>query len=278
MAISKEDFDYIRTLVRECSALVLGPEKEYLVESRLHVLARREGASSTKDLLNRLRADVSGRLQRKVNEIMITSETTFFRDVRTFETFKNVVLPELLVDRASVGSLNIWCAASSGGQEPYSIAMLLRECSPGLAGWNVRLIASDFSTELLARARQGLYTQMEINRGLPASFLVKYFQKSGNKWQIAMEIRKMIEFLEINLVKRWPSLPRLDVVFMRNVLIYFDLQTRKSILTQVHRLLNRGGYLFLGSSETFLRLEDNFEPVRSDLHTCFRVKAHAFHD
>jgi chemotaxis protein methyltransferase CheR len=278
MAISKQDFDYVRSIVRKCSALVLNPGKEYLVESRLHILARREGVSSTEDLLKQLRADPYGSLHRKVNEVMITGESTFFRDVRPFETLKRVILPDLLARRASERSLNIWCAASSGGQEPYSVAMLLRECAQSLAGWNIRFIASDFSIELLTKARQGRYTQMEINRGLPASLLVKYFRQSGSDWQIAAEIQNMVEFQDINLVKSWPRLPCMDVVFMRNVLIYFDLETRRMVLSRVRHLLKPDGYLFLGSSETILGLEDAFEPVTSDSHTCFRLRATALQD
>jgi len=272
MAISKQDFDYVRDILRDCSALVLDSSKEYLVESRLHILAAREGASSAKDLLKRLRADQSGRLRRKVNEAMVTGESTFFRDVRPFETLKNIVLPDLVSRRASEHSLNIWCAASSGGQEPYSVAMLLRECCQRLTRWNIRFIASDFSRELLTKAQLGRYTQMEINRGLPASLLVKYFRQSGTTWQVAKEIRAMIEFQEINLVKSWPSLPCMDIVFMRNVLIYFDLETRRNVLSRVSRLLKPDGYLFLGSSETVLGLENAFEPAASDTHTCFRLR------
>src|ERR1700681_3964904 len=193
MLITRNEFNYIRTLVRERRALVLEPGKEYLVESRLHLLARREGVASIQELLTRLRADTSGELSRKVVEAMITAETTFFRDVRPFDSLRRVVLPELLARRTSDRTLNLWCAAASAGQEPYSIAMMLREDFSHSVGWNIRLIASDLSRELLKRAREGRYSQLEVNRGLPAGLLIKYFRKCGPEWQIHPAIRSMVE-------------------------------------------------------------------------------------
>jgi chemotaxis protein methyltransferase CheR len=272
MAITGNEFNYIRNMVRERSALVLEPGKEYLVESRLHLLARREGVASIQELLARLRADASGGLQRKVVEAMITAETTFFRDVRPFDSLRKVVLPEILARRTSDRTLNLWCAATSAGQEPYSVAMMLREDFPQTAGWNVRFMASDFSRELLDRAREGRYSQIEVNRGLPAALLVKYFRKCGSEWQIHASIRSMVEFQEINLAKPWPALPRMDIILMRNVLIYFDIETKKIILQRAHRLLKPEGFLFLGGSETTMGLDDNFEPLPNDRPCCFRLR------
>ena len=272
MVISSQDFDYIRKVVREHSAVVLEPGKEYLVESRLQLLVHHEGVASIQDLLRKLHSDPSGELHRKVAEVMMTAETTFFRDVRPFETLKTLVLPKLVERRAAHRSLNIWCAASATGQEPYSIAMLLHDSFPSLAAWDVQFIASDLSRTLLARARKGSFTQLEVNRGLPAALLVKYFQKSGPEWQIDGRIRDMVEFQEINLVKPWPSLPSMDIVFMRNVLIYFDMETRKSILGRVKRLLRPDGFLFLGGSETVTQLEETFEPIARDVNACFRLR------
>jgi chemotaxis protein methyltransferase CheR len=272
MAITGKEFNYIRTMVREQSALVLEPGKEYLVESRLDSLARREGAASIQALLARVRADASGGLQRKVVEAMLTAETTFFRDVRPFDSLRKVVLPELLARRTSDRSLNLWCAATAAGQEPYSVAMMLREDFPSTVGWNVRFIASDLSRELLQRAREGRYSQLEVNRGLPAAMLIKYFRKSGSEWQINPGIRSMLEFQEINLAKPWPVLPSMDIILMRNVLIYFDMQTKKVILERARRLLKPEGYLFLGGSETTVGLDESFEPVSSDRASCFRLR------
>jgi len=272
MTITRNEFNYIRNLVREQSALVLEPGKEYLVESRLHLLALREGAASIQELLVRLHADRSGGLQRKLVEAMITAETTFFRDIRPFDSLRRAVLPELLARRTSDRTLNIWCAATSAGQEPYSIAMMLREDFPHSVGRNIRFIASDISRELLKRAREGRYSQIEVNRGLPAAMLVKYFRKDGSEWQIHPAIRGMVEFQEINLAKPWPPLPRMDIILMRNVLIYFDIETKKIILRRARRLLKTDGYLFLGGSETTIGLDDGFEPISGDRPCCFRPR------
>jgi chemotaxis protein methyltransferase CheR len=272
MAITGNEFNYIRNLVRERSALVLEPGKEYLVESRLQLLARREGVASIQELLGRLRTDASGGLQRKVVEAMITAETTFFRDVRPFNSLRKIVLPEILARHTSDRTLNLWCAATSAGQEPYSVAMTLREDFPAIVSWNVRFIASDLSRELLERAREGRYSQLEVNRGLPAALLVKYFRKWGSEWQIHPGIRSMIEFQEINLAKPWPALPRMDIILMRNVLIYFDIETKKIILQRARRLLKPDGYLFLGGSETTIGIDDSFEPLTNDRPCCFRLR------
>ena len=230
MTVTKGEFNYIRDLVASHSALVLGPGKEYLVESRLDPLALQEGFSSLQQMVERLRKGPSCDLHRKVIEAMTTNETSFFREIRVFGMFKNAILPELLALRASQRSLNLWCAACSSGQEPYSFAMLMREHVPHPDRWNIRFIASDISREMLARAREGRYNQIEINRGLPANMLVKHFAKHGAKWEINEDIRRMVEFREINLMDSWPTLPRMDVIFMRNVLIYLDPQTKKTIL------------------------------------------------
>jgi chemotaxis protein methyltransferase CheR len=272
VAITQNEFNYIRNLVRERSALVLEPGKEYLVESRLHLLARREGVASIQELLVRLRADASGGLQRKVVEAMITAETTFFRDVRPFDSLRKMVLPDIIARRTSDRTLNLWCAATSAGQEPYSVAMMLREDFPHTAGWNVRFIASDLSRELLERAREGRYSQLEVNRGLPAALLVKYFRKCGSEWQIHPGIRGMVEVQELNLAKPWPALPPMDIILMRNVLIYFDVETKKVILSRARRLLKPGGSLFLGGSETTIGLDDGFEPFSGDRPCCFRLR------
>jgi len=272
MAITKGEFNYICELVRERSALVLEPGKEYLVESRLAPLARQEGFSSLQHMVKSLRGDPSCDLHRKVVEAMATNETSFFREIRVFEMFRKTILPELLALRASNRSLNFWCAASSGGQEPYSFAMLLREQLPSLGGWNIKFIASDISRKMLAHARAGGFNQVEINRGLPANLLVKYFVKYGATWEISQDIRCMVEFREINLIHSWPFLPIMDIIFMRNIMIYLDLETKKRILRKVSRLLNPDGYLLLGGSETTVNLDDSFEPVSRDGATYFRLK------
>jgi chemotaxis protein methyltransferase CheR len=274
MPISGSEFDYVRNLIRERAGITLEPGKEYLVESRLEPLAREEGFPTLQHMIAGLKSSPFASLHQKVVQAMTTNETSFFRDVRPFDILKTVVLPELLTARAAERSLNLWCAASSSGQEPYTIAMLLRETIPvQLATWNLRFIASDISTEMLARAIQGRYSQLEVNRGLPATMLVKYFQKEGNDWQIRADIRRMVEFREINLTEPWSTLPPVDIVFMRNVLIYFDVETKKGILAKVRRLLRPGGFLFLGSAETTLNVDAGFEPVPVDRTACYRLRA-----
>ncbi len=271
MAITGADFDYIRSLVRVRSALVLDSGKKYLVESRLDPLARQEGFSSLEQMVSSLRSVPSSDLHRKIVEAMTTNETSFFREIRVFDMFRKTILPRLLASRISQRSLNLWCAAASTGQEPYSMAMVLREHFPALHGWNVKLIASDISTVMLARARTGRYNQFEINRGLPAHLLVKYFEKHDG-WELKEEIRRMVEFREINLIDPWPALPPMDVIFMRNVLIYLDLETKKNILAKVGRLLDPAGYLVLGASETTINLDASFEPLSLGGSTCFRLR------
>jgi chemotaxis protein methyltransferase CheR len=271
MAITGADFDYIRSLVRVRSALVLDSGKKYLVESRLDPLARQEGFSSLEQMVSSLRSVPSSDLHRKIVEAMTTNETSFFREIRVFDMFRKTILPRLLASRISQRSLNLWCAAASTGQEPYSMAMVLHEHFPSLQGWNVKLIASDISTVMLARARTGHYNQFEINRGLPAHLLVKYFEKHDG-WELKEEIRRMVEFREINLIDPWPALPPMDVIFMRNVLIYLDLETKKNILAKVGRLLDPAGYLVLGASETTINLDASFEPLSLGGSTCFRLR------
>lgn len=272
MAISSAEFEYICTLMREQSAVGLEPGKEYLVESRLNQLARREGLASPQALIELLRRNPAGALRRKVVEAMVTTETTFFRDARSFEILRTVVLPDLFARRASDKCLNLWCAASAEGQEPYSIAMLLREHFLAQSGWKINFMASDISHDMLERGRRGLYNQHQVSRGLPAKLLVKYFQKAGHDWQVRSDIRDMVVFRDINLSKAWPVLPRMDIIFMRNVLIYFDLKMRTSVLERVQRLLQPDGYLFLGGSESSISFARCFEPIDHDVAGCFRLK------
>jgi chemotaxis protein methyltransferase CheR len=267
------DFDYICKLLHQRSAIALEAGKEYLVESRLNPVAKREGLGSLEALVTKLRAEPFNGLHRKVVEAMTTNETSFFRDLHPFEALKQSIIPELIQQRAAERALNIWCGASSSGQEPYSLAMLVREYFPALATWNLRFIASDLSDEMLARARAGRYTQLEVNRGLPATLLVKYFQKQGLEWQIQEELRRMIEFRNINLAEAWPPLPPLDLMMLRNVMIYFDVDTKKAILGKIRRLLKPDGYLFLGGAETTLNLDDSFVRVQRGIAGCYRLGA-----
>lgn len=267
------DFNYVRQLVRDHSALTLDTGKEYLVESRLEPLARREGFPSYLQMVQSLRLRPAGELHRQVVEAMTNNETSFFRDARAFGMIARSILPALVAERSAARSLHIWCAACSTGQEPYSLAMLLRESQPALAGWDVRIIASDISRGVLARARAGRYTQFEVNRGLPAHLLVKYFKQDGTTWELRPEIRRMVEFRETNLIHPWAELPAIHLLLMRNVLIYLDVETRKTILDRVGRTLDPRGYLLLGGSETTTNLNDAFEPSPIEGAVCFRPRA-----
>lgn len=270
-AISETDFNYVRDLVKRVAAIVLEPEKAYLVETRLTPLARQTGFASLHALLASLRIDGNSRLQHQVVEAMTIHETSFFRDGHPFATLKAQVLPDLLARRSPSQNLAIWCAACSSGQEPFSVAMLAREHFPELVRGRLRIIATDLSEAILTRAREGLYSQVEINRGLPAAVLARYFERQGIGWRIKPEIRRMVDFQQSNLAGSWPTLPPMDIIFMRNVLIYFGIETKKQILNQVRRVLKPDGYLFLGASETTLNLSAAFEPITLGKTTCYQL-------
>lgn len=272
-ALSQNDLDYIRALIQRHSAIVLDQDKAYLIEMRLEPLVRQLGLASLQALVALLRADLNSELRDQVVEALVTHETLFFRDVHPFEAIKTVILPELIARRPHGQSLTIWCAACSSGQEPFSVAMLIREHFPALAGNRLRIIATDLSDAILARARQGLYSQIEVNRGLPAALLIKYFTKQGSKWRIKPEIQRMVEFQRCNLAAAWPSRPPLDLVFLRNVLIYFSADTKKTILSKVRTVLKPDGYLFLGSSETTLNLDAAFETVPIGKALCYQLRS-----
>jgi len=273
MAITPTDFTYICDLVRRRSGIVLETGKEYLVEARVSSILRPEGIESIAAVVKKLQADPAGPLSRRVVEVMTTNETSFFRDIHPFEMLRKTVLPALIKARESTRALNIWCAASSTGQEPYTLAMILREHFPVLATWNVTFIATDLSSEMVAKSKAGKYGQIEVNRGLPAVLMVKYFQKNGMEWQVDQGLRSMIDFREMNLTTPWPGLPPLDLVFMRNVLIYFDTQTKREILGRVRRLLRPDAALFLGCAETTMSIDDGFERVQADNSSYYRLRA-----
>ncbi|MFN0017955.1 MAG: CheR family methyltransferase [Pirellulaceae bacterium] len=256
--VSSSDFAFVARLLRDQCALVLEPGKEYLVKARLTPLAQKHGLASIAQLLDRLRGGSDSSLQAEVVEAMVTTETSFFRDIHPFETLKKTVLPELIELRQNQRQLNIWCAASSSGQEPYSIVLLLREFFPELSTWRINLSATDISQEMLQRSRAGRYSQVEVNRGLPTPLLLKWFRQEGACWQLDERIRNSINFTHLNLARPWPAMPQWDLVFLRNVMIYFDNDVKKSILGQVSRVLSKDGFLLLGGAETTLSLDDSF--------------------
>jgi chemotaxis protein methyltransferase CheR len=261
--MTDRDFDLIRKLLQERGAIALEADKQYLVEARLAPLVRRLKLPSIGELIAQLRCQPGNGLCRQIVEAMVTTETSFFRDHHPFETLRKAVLPDLIARRRDERRLYIWCAASSSGQEPYSLALLFREHFPELGGWKISLLASDLSREVLARAREGRFNQIEVNRGLPAALLVKYFEQHGTDWQLKPVIRGMVDFQEINLAQPWPVLPRMDLVLIRNVMIYFNVDTKKAILGRLARLLKPDGYLLLGGAETTFNLDDSYRRVES---------------
>jgi len=257
-----DDVSFLAGVLKQRSGLSLSADKAYLLESRLTPLARRQGLASLDELVVRLRNGRDEALVRRVTEAMTTNESSFFRDGRPFETFRRELLPGLLQARAAQRHIRIWCAAASTGQEPYSLAMLLKEEQAKLAGWRIEILGTDLASEVLGRARDGVYTQFEVQRGVPAPYLVKYFdQVPGGSWRLKDGIRSMVQFREFNLLGDLAPLGRFDVVLCRNVLIYFDQETKRRVLENMARLLPRDGLLLLGAAETVLGLTEKFAPL-----------------
>ncbi|MCU1428757.1 MAG: protein-glutamate O-methyltransferase CheR [Actinomycetia bacterium] len=268
--LATSDFDYVRALVRERSAIVLEPGKEYLVQTRLQPVAQRNGLADIGALVDRLRRGEPA-LATQVVEAMTTNETSFFRDAHPFEMLRTDVIPTLMESRKTQRALRIWSAASSTGQEAYTIAMTLRESFPQLAGWAVSILGTDLSRDVVEKAKEGRYAQIEVNRGLPAPLLLKYFERAGLAWKVKQELRRAVEFKQMNLIAPWPSIPRMDVVFLRNVLIYFDGDTKRAILANVRRVIAPDGYLFLGAAESTLQYDRTFERIQTARTNCYRL-------
>jgi chemotaxis protein methyltransferase CheR len=263
--MKSEDFDLLANLVRGKSGLVLTPDKSYLIESRLVPVTRKFGMKAIEDIVAAIRLRNDQAVARAVTEAMTTNETLFFRDTKPFEQFKRVVMPNLMKARGSRNSLRIWCAACSSGQEPYSLAMSLKELGAQVAGWKFEIVATDLSAEMIERGKLGIYSQFEVQRGLPIQMLMKYFKQADNdRWQISSELRSMVQFREFNLLEDFRSLGQFDVVFIRNVLIYFDPPTKAVVLNKVAQLMPEDGYLYLGGAETVLGVTDRFEAVSGE--------------
>jgi chemotaxis protein methyltransferase CheR len=255
---------------------VLSADKHYLLESRLLPLARQKGFAGVGDLVAALKAGRDAALIAAVVEAMTTNESFFFRDKTPFEHFRHVIMPALLDARRQSRMIRIWCAAAASGQEPYSIAMCLREMTSAVAGWRIEILATDLADAVLDRARQGLYSQFEVQRGLPIKLLVKYFSQVGERWQIAPEIRAMVKFRSFNLLSDFASLGIFDLVLCRNVLIYFDQETKSDVLRRLAETMPSDGYLVLGAAETAVGLTDRFRMVsnRPGLYEINAPKAH----
>jgi chemotaxis protein methyltransferase CheR len=272
MGLSETDFDFVRRVVYDGSAIVLEPSKTYLAETRLLQIARAEGLATVSELVTLLRGCRKQALQRKVVEAMTTNETSFFRDSHPFDALKSEVLPKLVQARSDTRTLNVWSAACSTGQEAYTIAMVIREHFPELKTWNVRILATDLSRDVLDKAREGKYGQLEVNRGLPAALLVKHFRREGLHYRVSDDLKGLVEFREMNLVEDWVAVPRMDVVFLRNVLIYFNVDTKKQILKRVRDVMRPEAVLFLGGAETTINLDEAFERIPMGKASCYRVR------
>lgn len=272
-SLTAHDFDYLRHLVFDESAIVLEPGKEYLIETRLAPLLRREKLESYDALVRALAGPDAARLRELVVDAMTTNETSFFRDAHPWDSLRDEILPGLIDARRSVQRLTIWCAASSSGQEPYSLAMLLHEHFPDVAqNWSIRIIGTDLSPTMVRKATEGRFSQLEVNRGLPARMLATYFSRAGADWVIDEKIRRMVDFRRGNLIESnsWSQVPLVDGVFIRNVLIYFDRPTRTQILERVHDRLRSDGFLLLGSSETAVGIDGRYERVQVGKTVLFR--------
>ncbi|MFZ5693570.1 MAG: CheR family methyltransferase [Pseudomonadota bacterium] len=255
------DFDFIRKLLKERSGLTLSAEKQYLVESRLMPVAQRNRIANLFELADRLRDGNDEGLIAQVVEAMTTNETFFFRDRVPFEHVRTVVMPALIAGRERHKRIRIWCAAASTGQEPYSLAMTIKEMGPALDGFRIEILATDLSHDVLAKAEAGIYSQFEVQRGLPIQLLLKYFTQHGDLWQIAPEIRAMVQYRPFNLLSDFSRLGVFDLVVCRNVLIYFDQPTKSDVLDRLARVVPHDGYLILGAAETTVGLTQAFKSV-----------------
>ncbi len=272
MQVEQEQLAFIASFVRKRSGMVLRPEKAYLIEARLGEVARSRGLESFRALTNRLHAQ-DAELENEVIDAMTVNETSFYRDLVPFHVIKQRMLPEVVERRSAEKSINLWCAASSTGQEPYTVAMLIREHFPQLRDWRVRFVASDISDTVLERARSGVYSQLEVNRGLPAPLLLKYFTRVSSGWQVSDEVRALVDFRKINLLGDWKGIHDIDIVLMRNVLIYFDVDTKRDILARVRDRLAPHGFLMLGGAESTLNIDEGYERLANAKCSAYRLKA-----
>jgi chemotaxis protein methyltransferase CheR len=255
------NFDLYRDLLKEKSGLTLTPDKAYLLESRLTPVAKKWGYSSLDTMCMALRGVPDPNLIKDVVEAMTTNETSFFRDSKPFDLFRDYMLPEMMKSRASAKKLRIWCAAASSGQEPYSLSMLLKEKGAALNGWTIEIVGTDISTEILDTAKRGEYSQFEVQRGLPITLLMKYFEQKGEKWCLKDDIKKMVKYQYFNLLDSMAALGKFDLVFCRNVLIYFDRDTKADILNRMAKQMAPDSMLVLGGAETVMGITETFKPL-----------------
>lgn len=259
--MTPEDLDYIGLLVKDRSGLVLGRDKAYLVESRLAAVARSRQLDGLAGLVAALRTRRDAGLLTDVVEALTTHETSFFRDLKPFDAFRDSILPRIIENRRQRKCLRIWCAACSSGQEPYSLAILLTEMSATLTGWRVEIIGTDISALVLDRARRGVYSQFEVQRGMPPGLLAKYFRRVGAEWEVVDKVRSAVTFKQLNLLSEISSIGSVDAVFCRNVLIYFDAPTRERVIAGIEGVLEPDGVLLLGGAESTVGIHTSLKSV-----------------
>lgn len=260
--MNSSDFELMQELLRSRSGLVVTRDKIYLLESRLTPLARRNGMESLDELVSKIRTENDATLINEVVDAMTTNESFFFRDKNPFDAMEQSILPALRESRANTKRLRIWCAAASSGQEPYSLGLILKEKWDMWKDWNIEIIGTDISTKILDKARKGMYSQFEVQRGLPVQMMIKYFTQKGDLWELSDEIRSMVQYKEMNLLDSFDGMGKFDVIFCRNVLIYFDTDNKASVLDRMYEHLAPDGSVFLGAAETVLGITDRFKPVR----------------
>jgi chemotaxis protein methyltransferase CheR len=257
--VTPPDYEYLRKLLKDNSGLDLSADKQYLIESRLLPLSRKCGVAGISELVLKMKGG-SAAIITQVVEAMTTNETFFFRDKVPFDHFRDAIMPEILQARAGRRSIRIWCAAGSTGQEPYSLAMCLKEMSAATSGWRIEILATDLSQDVLEKSKAGIYSQFEVQRGLPIQMLVKYFKQTGELWQVNPDIRAMVQHRQLNLLHDFSQLGTFDVIFCRNVLIYFDQDTKINIFNRLAKITESDGFLVLGAAETVVGLTDAYKP------------------
>jgi chemotaxis protein methyltransferase CheR len=270
--LAPDCINYVCTLVRQRSAIELDDAKAYLIEARLNPLAKRHGFATTNDMVAALKTRPHHEMQQQLIEAMTTNETSFFRDVHPFDAMRQHVIPELQKQSIASRKLCIWSAACSSGQEAFSLAMLVREHFPDLTPNKIQIVGTDLSDDVLTRAQAGKFSQIEVNRGLPAPLLARHFRRAGMQWEISAQLREYVSFSKLNFIERWPPMPVMDVVFLRNVLIYFSPTTKRQILERVRSVMAPHAVLFLGAAETTMNLDSAFVRVQHDNHVFYRLK------
>ena len=272
MTIATADLDYLRAMVADRSGNVISATQGYLFEQKLTPLLQETGLASLDDLMRAVRSKQKPMLCDQIVEAMTINETSFFRDMHPFDSLRDTLAPDIIEKREKAKSISILCGACSSGQEPYSVAITLREHFPQLADWRIQITATDICDKMLARTKEGRYSQFEVNRGLPARLLVKHFDRQGTEWCVKPALKQMIHCQKINLTKSWPRLPEFDIVFLRNVLIYFDRNAKEEILKRVFGVLRSDGYLLLGGGETLINLSTPFVQYPINKTVCYRPK------